>query len=189
MNADVAIQERRIDVESVVRRTTSGATLAGAVVAIAAMVVLGNLGIAVRVTTAETLEPSARGLDIAATVWTVVAGLLSLLAGGYAAGRLSALRRRSDGLFHGLVVWAIVVVASALLARSILVRTAFGGFGLETVTRDGATLEELAVGAWWTVTYLILGAVTAALGGWLGTRARRSPRGGTPLDRAASPDT
>lgn len=158
MSPEAVLHERRLDIEPIVRRSTTGAALAGAVVTIAAMVFLGSVGVALRVTALDVAEPSLRNLVIAASVWTVVAGLVALLAGGYAAGRLCALRRRWDGLFHGLVVWALVVVAG------------------EIVTRPDATPAVITIDAWWTVAYLWFGAVAGSLGGWLGVRTRRSPR-------------
>lgn len=108
-------------------------------------------------------------------------GLLALFLGGLTAGASALWRGFSDGLLHGILVWALSVV-------SIVFLTLFGGGAvlgsLAGVVTDVADIEqadlpdiaadqvsEVAVsGASWAVLGLGLGVTAAALGGVLGAK-------------------
>ena len=51
-------------------------------------------------------------------IWTGISMMLSALAGGYVSASLSGLARRNDGIFHGLVVWAVNTVLFFYLATT-----------------------------------------------------------------------
>ena len=97
------------------------------------MVLLGLLGVAVGATITDPVgqdTPSARAMGIGAGLWWIVSGILALLAGGWATGRLAGLRRRWEAPLHGLVTWAITATAMLFLMGSALGSVVSGAFRL-----------------------------------------------------------
>jgi hypothetical protein len=68
--------------------------------------------------------PSATLLGLAGGVWLLVANLIGLAVGGWVAARLSGLADKTDAELHGLSVWAISFLVSALLLGNIVAGTA-----------------------------------------------------------------
>ena len=95
-----------------------GAVLAGVAVGISVQLVLSLLGIAtglsnMDITTAE---------DVSTTgplIWAAISMLLAAFVGGYVAARMSALKRKVDGLLHGAVAWAVTTLLFVMLASSV----------------------------------------------------------------------
>lgn len=105
-----------------------GAIFAGAVSALAILVVLNLIGAAIGL---YVLDPAARDSDVGAAgattgVWWAVSALASCFAGGWVAGRLAGVPIQLTAALHGLVVWALAVIAAVWLVSS-TVRTAFTG--------------------------------------------------------------
>src|SRR5262249_61629676 len=75
-------------------------------------------------TGAATLEPcvgdnpSATSLSIGAGIWFALSGILAALAGGYAAGRLAGVPRKSTAGWHGLTAWALATLVVFYLLGS-----------------------------------------------------------------------
>jgi len=109
-------------------RISWGAILAGGLVAVAVGTMLNVLGLAVGATTIDPAQPgqtSGVGLfGIASGVWLLVAHLIGLGAGGWVAARLSGTADDTDGILHGLSVWAISFLVSAVLLGNVLAGTA-----------------------------------------------------------------
>jgi hypothetical protein len=109
-------------------RISWGAVLAGGLVAVAVGAMLNVLGLAVGATTLNPAQPGetpgAGLLGIASGVWLLVANLIGLGAGGWVAARLCGTADDTDGVLHGLSVWAISFLVSAVLLGNILVSTA-----------------------------------------------------------------
>jgi hypothetical protein len=108
-------------------RISWGAVIAGGVVAVAVGSMLSILGVAVGAsavdaTNAET--PGAGSFSVAAGAWLLVANLIGLLAGGYVSARLSGSSDRTDSSLHGLSVWAIGYLLSAVLLGNVIAGTA-----------------------------------------------------------------
>src|SRR5262245_46757883 len=102
-----------------------GAVIAGAVVASALSFVLLTAGASIGLSILSPYPAQSYGgsvLSIAA-FWSLVVPILSLLAGGYVAGRMRAPRESAtsdevqfrDGV-HGLLVWGVSIIAGGLLA-------------------------------------------------------------------------
>jgi hypothetical protein len=115
-------------------RISWGAVFAGGIVAIAVGAMLNVLGLAVGATTIDPAvpgeTPSASSFGIASGIWLLVANLIGLAVGGYVAARLSGTSDDTDGILHGLSVWAIAFLLSAVLLGNIVAgttRTAFTG--------------------------------------------------------------
>lgn len=129
-----------------VRRISWGAVAAGTVTALAIQVLLAMLGTGIGASTIDAVAtgetPSAAALGGGAALWWVVASLISLMAGGWVAGRLSGVVRTAEGGMHGMLTWAVAVLAMVYLVSSAagsLVRGAAGVLGTAaTVTATGA---------------------------------------------------
>ncbi|MBD0272387.1 MAG: hypothetical protein ICV73_10710, partial [Acetobacteraceae bacterium] len=99
-------------------RISWGAVLAGGIVAAAIAATLNILGAAIGATTVDAVgraTPGASSLGIGAAVWLVVANTIALAVGGYTAARLSGTSDDTDGVLHGLAVWAVAFLVSAAL--------------------------------------------------------------------------
>jgi hypothetical protein len=90
------------------------------------------------------------GVGIGAAIWLVVSTLISLFIGGYVAARLAGSPTRQDGLWSGVVVWALATLLSVYLATS-AVGTAVSGIsgilgqGLQIATRGVTAVAPEAV--------------------------------------------
>ena len=114
-NAAVALPEGGPALPS---RISWGAVVAGGVIAAAIAATLNILGAAIGATTIDAVgrtTPDAGSLGIGAIAWLVVANTIALAVGGYTAARLSGSADSTDGLLHGLAVWAVAFLVSATL--------------------------------------------------------------------------
>jgi len=105
-----------------------GAIFAGALSALAILIVLNLLGLAIGL---YVLDPASRDSDIGAAtttagIWWAISTLAALFAGGWVAGRLAGVPIQLTAALHGLVVWALAVIAAVWLVTS-TTRAAFGG--------------------------------------------------------------
>ena len=104
-------------------RTSWGAIIAGAVVALTIGLMLSTLGVAVGATAVDAVgrdTPSASTFGIGAGIWLVVSNLIGLAAGGYVAARLSGTADGTDATLHGLGVWATAFLVSAVLLGNVI---------------------------------------------------------------------
>ena len=103
---------------SLAPRVSWGAIMAGAVVAVTIGFMLNILGAAIGVSTVDAVEgdtPAASTFGIGAAIWLLVATLIGLGVGGYTAARLSGTADKTDASLHGVGVWAIGFLLSAVL--------------------------------------------------------------------------
>jgi hypothetical protein len=100
-------------------RISWGAILAGGLFAVAVGATLNVLGLAVGATTIDPAQPGETP-----GIWLLVANLIGLAAGGWVAARLSGTADDTDGVLHGLSVWAISFLISAVLLGNIMAGTA-----------------------------------------------------------------
>jgi hypothetical protein len=114
-------------------RVSWGAVFAGAIVAIAVGAALNVLGVAVGATTVDPQTPggtpSASTFGIYGGVWLLVANLIGLATGGYVAARLSGTADDTDGVLHGLAVWALGFVVTAAVLGNVVAGTASATLG------------------------------------------------------------
>ena len=104
-------------------RTSWGAIIAGAVVALTVGLMLNTLGVAVGATAVDAVSrdtPSASTFGIGAGLWLVVSNLIGLAVGGYVAARFSGTADDTDAMLHGLGVWAVTFLVSAVLLGNII---------------------------------------------------------------------
>lgn len=93
-----------------------GAVLAGVAVGISAQLVLTLLGIASGLSLTRLSTGDAPGTG--ALIWAGLSMLISALVGAYVASRMSGLKRKTDGMLHGIVSWAVTTVLFVMLATS-----------------------------------------------------------------------
>jgi uncharacterized tellurite resistance protein B-like protein len=111
-------------------RVSWGAILSGALVAVVVGAMFNILGVAVGASTVDATvpgeTPGASTFGIAAAAWFLLANLLGLACGGYVAARLSGTANDTDGVLHGLSVWAIAFLVSGVLLGNVAASTARG---------------------------------------------------------------
>lgn len=93
-----------------------GAVLAGVAVGISVQLALSLLGIASGLSLTSVSAGEAPGTG--ALIWAGVSMVISALVGSYVAGRVSGLKRKIDGILHGVVAWAVTTLLFVLLATS-----------------------------------------------------------------------
>ncbi|MDK3255988.1 permease [Blastococcus capsensis] len=116
-----------------------------------------------------------------ADLWSSINGLIALFLGGLTAAATAVWRGISEGLLHGILVWALTIV-------SLLILTLFGGGALlgslagvvtDVAGIQQANLPDVAAGqvtdvaksaASWAVLGLGLSIAAAALGGVVGAK-------------------
>lgn len=142
---------------------------AGLVVAFATQLVLASLVFAIvaSATPGVAPDPGAVGL------WTAIMALIALFLGGWTAARLAGITGRWNGIWNGVVVWAL-----ALTLGSVAAALGIGGvLGYTGMPITGAAQQQLGqimgtaiTGAWWFFIGAILALLAAALGGLAGSR-------------------
>lgn len=110
-----------ISQENIVRRPLFpsirwGAVLAGVAVGISVQLVLSLLGIASGLSMTSVQQGEAPGTG--AMIWAGISMLVAALIGAYVAGRMSGLKRKTDGILHGVVSWAVTTLLFVVLATS-----------------------------------------------------------------------
>jgi hypothetical protein len=135
--APLALQTRRVSWQAV---------FAGVVVALALQVLFAMLGTGIGASTIDPVaadgSPSASAFGTGAAVWWGVSSLIALFAAGWVSGRLSGAPRAGDGGWHGVIAWALSVLAIVWLVSSAagtVLRSAGGVLGtVATATATGA---------------------------------------------------
>jgi hypothetical protein len=103
------------------------AVFAGFVVGISVQMVLTLLGLAIGAWSVDLRDSHpAQGIPIGTGIWTGISMLISAFIGGYVTSRLSGAPLRSDGIYHGAVVWGITWLVFAWLATTAMA-TMIGG--------------------------------------------------------------
>jgi hypothetical protein len=149
-DADMDVEQTLAVTRPLPDRVRWGAVWAGLVTAIAAFAVLQLIFLATDLASLD-VNPDA---DEKTTLpfWTGVAGAGGFLLGGLVAGASSRWRRISDGILHGVVMWAVATVGLLLVAGLAAgsLSTSLGGTlgelaDLRQQIGDGATLNDSQV--------------------------------------------
>ncbi|MFP4418471.1 MAG: hypothetical protein ACLFSB_14480 [Chitinispirillaceae bacterium] len=125
------------------RRISWGAIFAGVFVALGVQILLGFLGAAIGLAAVDPTNPGT--FTIAAAIWLIISGIVSLFAGGWVAGRLSGEPVGLDRAIHGVVLWGLATLVSLFLITSTAMAIIGGAFGLveSTVTTTGEAAAQL----------------------------------------------
>ncbi len=123
-----------------------GAVLAGVAVGISVQLVLTLLGIASGLSLTSVSTGEAPGMG--AMIWAGLSMLIAALVGAYVAGRMSGLKRKTDGMLHGVVSWAVTTLLFVVLATSAggsLLSGLFSGLsqGASTMTQSGGGITAM----------------------------------------------
>ena len=100
------------DVVSVGSRVSWSALLSGAVVAMTVYLTLGVLGVAVGVTVRSTVSSSE--LAVGGAIWSTMAVLVSLFAGGVVVSRCTAGEDKGEAVTYGMLLWGVNLLALIL---------------------------------------------------------------------------
>jgi len=157
-------------------RVRWGTIFAGLVVALATYVLLQLLLIATGIIDLTTAENSD-------AVWSAAAALVAFVLGGITAGASARRRGIDDGLLHGVVLWALALVAiitfSAIGGGAILgtidTDEAFNQFTEEGFTSDDPAMvaaagEDAQEAAGWATLGIVSALAAAAVGGVIGAK-------------------
>lgn len=116
-----------------------GAVLAGTAVAVGLWMVLQMFGMGVGLSAVDVDDAgSLRGVGIGTTVWSLIAPVLALFAGGLVAGRLSQSYDKKHRGTHGLVVWALTAILGTYTLVNVVDRLA------STAVRAGGAAMNVA---------------------------------------------
>lgn len=161
-------------------RLSWGSIFAGVLVAIAAEFVLSAIGVVIgfgspSITTAADLRAVSAGVGI----WAAISVLIATFIGGYVASRIANVQLTSDGIWHGLTVWAFALVLGILLGSlGVTGLLSFIGTAAAALRAFGVTVSPsaistaantLATSAGYFLLGSLLSLATAILGGWLGS--------------------
>jgi hypothetical protein len=107
---------RTRDVARVGSRVSWGAILAGAVTALSLYLLWGTLGIALGFSISGSVGD--RELAVGATVWAVLATLLSLFVGGWVTSQCSVGESKLEAALYGVILWGVVFATLVILMGS-----------------------------------------------------------------------
>jgi hypothetical protein len=120
----VIVQDQVLEsVPSPFARISWGAIIAGLILVCGIHLLLNLLGLGIGLSTIRPSagdNPSAEMLGAGALMWWVVVTWVALLLGGYVASRLAGSFRTQDGMLHGIIVWSLALVLSALAVGSVI---------------------------------------------------------------------
>jgi hypothetical protein len=124
-------------------RVRWSAVSAGWAVGLATQLVLTLLGLAIGAWSIDLQDAEpVGGVPIGTGIWTGISMLVSAFVGGYITARMSGSPLRSDGLYHGVIVWGVNWLVFAWLTTTAM-STLLGG----VFSAFGATLQSLGQGA------------------------------------------
>jgi hypothetical protein len=93
-----------------------GAVLAGVAVGLSIQLVLTLLGIATGLSSTDIAQGESVGAG--PLIWAGISMLIAAFVGAYVAARMTGLKRKVDGVLHGVVSWAVTTLLFAFLATS-----------------------------------------------------------------------
>lgn len=153
-------------------RVRWGPIVAGLLTAISSFLLLSLLAATVGlqvVTQQGGADPGAAGAIVAAVI-----GLLAFFIGGYVAAWTAAVPNRRDGALNGFLVWALAILVILVLAGVGLGQVFGPTGGLLGAYRGGTTgavdPNAIRTGALGAFLGMLLPALAATVGGWLGAR-------------------
>lgn len=97
-------------------RISWAAIFAGAILSVGLWLLLHVMGLAAGLTAIDPQSPSSlRSAGIGTGVWSIIASLIALFAGGVLAGHIAGPVDRLGGALHGAVLWALNTLGSLVL--------------------------------------------------------------------------
>jgi hypothetical protein len=118
------------------------AVFAGWAVGLAVQMVLTLLGLGFGAWAIDLRESNpTEGIPVGAAIWTGISMLIAAFTGGYITSRLSGNYIRSDGMYHGIVVWGVNWLIFAWLTTTAMATMIGGVFSV-----FGSTLQTVGQG-------------------------------------------
>lgn len=117
--------------ESVGRRVTWSAVIAGVIAALTIHLLLNMLGVGVGATFVDPAtdgSPDAATLGIGAVAWWAIVGIIAAFGGGVVAGACLNRATNQEGVLHGFLSWALTTLVIAYLITT-AATTAAGTLG------------------------------------------------------------
>ena len=160
-------------------RVRWGAIWAGLIAALGTFLLLSTLAVAIGAVAVDSgADPEGSGA--ASGIASAIIALLAFLAGGYIAGRTSGVIGRGYGALNGFLVWALGVVLILALAAFGL-GSLFGASGdlfsqyqqmgqPQPDVDPNTAVDSIKNGSIGAFIAMLLPALAATLGGWLGSR-------------------
>jgi hypothetical protein len=115
------------------KRISWGAVFAGVAIILAVQITLALLGAGIGLGTIDPMAqdtPEAATFGTAAGIYWAVSILLSVLLGGWVAGRLAGIPRNFDGLIHGVLAWSVGTLLTVYLLTTSIGGLIGGAFGM-----------------------------------------------------------
>lgn len=102
------------------QRISWAAVFAGFIIAVFVQLALTLLGVAIGMSTVDAVNHNTpgTGLAIGSGIWYVLSLIISLYAGGWAAGRLAKDKHTSESMIHGLLVAGLLFILTFYLLSS-----------------------------------------------------------------------
>lgn len=112
-------------------RISWGSIFAGTVCAFAVQLLFNllGLGIGLAAINLSDAEGSFAQIGIGAGLWWGLSAIISLLIGGWVAGRLAGVPIKMTAMIHGFAVWALATLLAVWLATTTLATAVSGAFG------------------------------------------------------------
>lgn len=150
-------------------RISWGAVIAGTLLTLALMFMFNLLGLSLGLTQIhpEYGEDSASPGQLAtgAAAWIMISNLIALFIGGWAAAYFAGIPNNTDGLLHGLMVWAVSGIVTVLFVMSGIGRLMSGFAGLVS---SGVNLAGSMAGGAANVAGGVVGGAANVAGGVVG---------------------
>jgi hypothetical protein len=148
--AEIVERSRVEAVPSAPFKLSWSAIFGGTFVALGIWVLLYALGLASGLSSVDPADPSsAKAAGIGTGIWSLIAPLIALFAGGFVAARTAGAWDRTSGILHGAVLWGLTTLAGVIvmgMALSSLLGTVFN-VGKAAVGATGTAVASVAAGA------------------------------------------
>ncbi len=111
-------------------RISWGSIIAGTLCAFALQLLFNMIGVGIGLSSIDISDgDAAKAVGIGAGIWWGVSAIISLIIGGWIAGRLAGVPLRIAAALHGASVWALATLLTVWLATSTITTAVSGAFG------------------------------------------------------------
>jgi hypothetical protein len=167
-----------VQIVNPVKTISWAAVFAGAIIAMALQLLLSMLGIGFGLASDTQTGITSRAFEVGGAIWWTTTALAAMFAGGAIAGYFSDATRLSDGILHGILVWALTALVSAYVLGSYAASATrlLGATDPQAALLTEEAARALSQGALLWLGIQLLGAAAAIGGGLLGRHLRQRRR-------------
>jgi hypothetical protein len=145
--AEIVEKSRVEAIPGVPHKLSWGAIFGGTFVALGVWILLYSLGLALGLSSVDPNDPSsAKSAGIGTGIWSLIAPLIALFAGGLVASRTAGVQDKMGGALHGTVLWGLTTLAGVIvmgMALSSLLGAVFS-VGKSAVSATGSAISGAA---------------------------------------------